>query len=136
MAGKIPKSAWKKGTSGNPAGKPKGAKNKFTTLKQAFINAFTRIGGEDALYEWLTPTQVQVKNKKGEVIRILDFGGDRKKEFFKMMASMLPRDVTLSGNPDAPLQFQNIKGMIEHASDGGESEGKKPGMPEKLEKKS
>ena len=35
------------GSSGNPNGRPVGSKNKFTTLKSAFIDAFEEIGGVD-----------------------------------------------------------------------------------------
>ncbi len=84
------------GVSGNPAGRKKGVKNKFTTLKDAFVNAFQRIGGEDALYNWLTPETLEVKNKHGEVVRTIDFSANRHKEFFKIMATMLPRDVQVT----------------------------------------
>jgi hypothetical protein len=36
---------------GNP-GRPPGTPNKFTSLKQAFLDAFEIIGGVDALAEW------------------------------------------------------------------------------------
>ena len=34
------------------AGRPKGVKNKFTTLKEAFVNAFQSVGGEDYLVKF------------------------------------------------------------------------------------
>ena len=40
------------GSSGHPNGRPVGSKNKFTTLKSAFIEAFEEIGGVDNLIEW------------------------------------------------------------------------------------
>jgi hypothetical protein len=91
------------GVSGNPAGRKKGVKNKFTTLKDAFINAFQRIGGEDALVEYCTPASLEVKNKKGEVVRVIDFSSERKKEFFKMIVPMLPKEVAVTGAEGAPL---------------------------------
>jgi hypothetical protein len=33
-------------------GRPKGSKNKFTLLKNAFLEAFEEIGGKDALVKW------------------------------------------------------------------------------------
>ena len=40
------------GSSGNPNGRPVGSRNKFTTLKSAFIEAFEELGGVDNLIEW------------------------------------------------------------------------------------
>ena len=133
----MPKLLFKKGQSGNPKGRGKGHLNKFTTLKQSFMDAYSAIGGTGALINWLT-TDAKLKyyDKKKKKVTVLDISGDRKKEFFKMMASMLPKDVTLSGNPDAPLQvqFNNIKGMIENACDTGESKREKPAVLGDVEK--
>ncbi len=52
MAKKAPKKdhLFKKGTSGNPAGKPKGTVNKVTTeVKAALIEAFEKSGGVESL---------------------------------------------------------------------------------------
>lgn len=60
---------------GNPdgrAGRPKGCKNKFTTLKDSFLNVFQQMGGEEALLSWAQ------KNP-----------GD----FFGMIKTMLPKSV-------------------------------------------
>lgn len=86
-------------------GRQKGTKNKFTTLKDAFINAFQRIGGEDALVKYCTPEPIQVRGKKGK-IRIIDFTPERQKEFFKMIVSMLPKEVAVTGADGAPLPSQ------------------------------
>jgi hypothetical protein len=100
---------------GNP-GKPKGAKCKFTNLKDAFLNAFQRIGGEDALYKWLTPEKLEIKNKRGQVTKVLDFSAERHKDFFKMITPMLPKEVSLSGSLD--VNVNTIKGIIDNASSG------------------
>lgn len=48
--GRKPTNGFKKGKSGNPAGKPKGAKNKITRdMKEAVMEAFNRLGGADYL---------------------------------------------------------------------------------------
>jgi coenzyme F420-reducing hydrogenase gamma subunit len=111
----MPKHATKTSfKKGNP-GKQKGTKNKFTTLKQAFVEAFSRVGGEEALVAFY-------KNKKSP---------SNQRAFLMMIASMLPKDVVLSGNPDSPL---SIKGVIEHAT--GKSGGVQkevPASPDKLE---
>jgi hypothetical protein len=40
------------GQSGNPAGRTPGSKNRFTALKEAFVEAFDGIGGVDGLTAW------------------------------------------------------------------------------------
>lgn len=65
-------------------GKPKGAVDKFTSLKQAFLEAFEELGGKNLL--------VEVANKKGG------------KEFFlTLIARMLPKQLELSGTDGLPL---------------------------------
>ena len=43
---------WDKGQSGNPAGRPKGSRNKFTQLCDEFLLAFEEVGGREALVKW------------------------------------------------------------------------------------
>jgi hypothetical protein len=43
----------KNGASGNANGRPRGSKNKFTQLKEAFLNAFEQTGGVDGLVSWV-----------------------------------------------------------------------------------
>ncbi len=67
---------YKKGESGNPEGRPTGSKNEFTTLKDAFLDAFKELGGSQALIDWA---------KKGE---------RNKAMFFQMITKMLPTNMT------------------------------------------
>jgi hypothetical protein len=60
------------GSSGNPNGRPVGSKNKFTTLKNAFIETFEELGGVDNLVEWAKANQT---------------------EFYRMVARLMPREV-------------------------------------------
>ncbi|MBT3197992.1 MAG: hypothetical protein HN344_09720, partial [Gammaproteobacteria bacterium] len=53
-------------------GRPKGSKNKFTNIKDAFVNVFQDVGGEKYL-------------KK--------FALEHPKEFVKLMGGMLPKDI-------------------------------------------
>ena len=65
---------FKKGQSGNPNGRGKGVKNKFTTLKQSFLNVYERLGGDDGLFKWASDPKNQ------------GF-------FYEKVAKMLPREV-------------------------------------------
>jgi len=95
------KGGFKKGTA---PGRPKGCKNKFTTLKESFVEVYKLLGGTDGLLEWIVQREILLRGsgkKKYKVI--LDHSGERKKEFYKMIASMLPKDVQLSGKDGALL---------------------------------
>jgi len=61
-------------------GRPKGSKNKFTELKEAFLEAFEELGGVDGLVKWAR------KNNKCQG------------EFYKMVAKMLPSNVGIEGS--------------------------------------
>jgi hypothetical protein len=88
---------FKKGRA-RTGGRAKGTPNKFTNLKQAFINAFQKIGHEDALVEFYRTR----KNRRA---------------FFQMMSGMLPKDVQLSGPDGQPLPANapqvNVFGTVE-----------------------
>jgi hypothetical protein len=60
-------------------GRPKGSQNKFTCLKQAFLDAFEIIGGTDALAEWA---------KKSERNRGV---------FYGLTTKLFPQEVAHSG---------------------------------------
>ncbi len=67
---------FKKGESGNPDGRPEGAVGQFTSLKDAFLDAFKELGGSQALIDWA---------KKSE---------RNKAQFFGMITKMLPTNMT------------------------------------------
>jgi hypothetical protein len=69
----------------NLKGRPKGAKNKFTTLKQAFLNAFVEMGGEAELTDWAK------KNPK---------------DFYQMVKVMLPRQI------DVGVTLEDVIGAL------------------------
>ena len=68
---------------GNP-GRPKGSRDKFTSLKDAFINAFNEVGGER------------------ELVRLAKKSERNKAQFFQMITKMLPSSVDM-----------DVKGRIE-----------------------
>lgn len=77
-----PNPNWKKGMKKvAKSGRKKGTPNKFTTLKQAFLDAFQdeRIGGKEGLTEVFSQNDM------------------RKIEFFKLISKMLPTNVGISG---------------------------------------
>lgn len=69
---------WKKGQSGNPLGKPKGAKNKFTKMKESFASVFKQVGGTKALRTWV---EADPENKKA---------------FYEMIVRLMPKDSNVS----------------------------------------
>jgi len=61
-----------KGKSANPGGRPRGAKGKFTNLKESFLNAYNEGGGDAWLITWA---------KENET------------DFFKILARLLPKEI-------------------------------------------
>ena len=77
-----------KGKNGNftnaGKGRPKGSKNKFTALKDTFLQAFEDIGGVDELANW-------GKQKENRTA------------FYQIISKMLPKEIELTGDADRPL---------------------------------
>lgn len=67
-------------------GRPKGCENKFTSLKQMFLNVSKRLGGEDAL---------------------LKFAKDNPKEYWRMLHVMLPRNVVEEIRQDIKITWDD-----------------------------
>ena len=72
----------------NLTGRKKGSKNKFTSLKQAFLNAFVEMGGERKLMEW---------------------GKENPTEFYRLLAKLLPRQIQLG------VTLEDVLGAFESA---------------------
>ena len=60
------------GSSSNPNSRPAGSKNKFSTLKSTFIEAFKEIGEVNNLVKWARCNQT---------------------EFYRMLARLMPREI-------------------------------------------
>ena len=79
---------FEKGKSGNPDGRATGTKNKFTTLKEAYLGVFEKIekeglkkdGAIKTFYEWVT------KNDRNQGV------------FYQMLSKMLPSNITHDGD--------------------------------------
>lgn len=71
----------------NP-GRKKGALNKFTTLKQSFLDAYNskEMGGTNGLVDAFKPTPYT------------------KRDFFKLIAKMLPSNVNVEGDLNVTFQ--------------------------------
>ncbi len=85
----MPTDKFKKGRK-KTGGRKKGSLNKFTTLKEAYLDAFNseEIGGSKGIVEAFKPTAFT------------------KRDFFRLMAKMLPANVDfeLSGSTDKKRQ--------------------------------
>lgn len=60
----------------NRNGRPKGAKNKFTDLKAAFLKAFEEIGGTEELVAWGMKPQ-------------------NRSQFYQMLTKLFPKEVAV-----------------------------------------
>lgn len=69
-------------------GREKGTQNKFTTLKDAFINAFNSkaMGGEKGM------------------TTVFSANSFTKREFYKLISKMLPSNVTVDGDLNVTFQ--------------------------------
>jgi len=105
-----------KGKNGNftnaGKGRPKGAKNKLTNLKDAFLKAFDDIGGTEELVVW---------GKKPQ----------NRGEFYKMITKLFPKNIELSGEDGGALPLLLVLPEIDEAQDRYEKENK----PKKAEGK-
>ena len=81
------KPAWKKGESGNPAGRPKGSRNR---LREAFL--------KNLCEAW----------EKHGVAAIEKVAKDDPTAFVRVVASLLPKEIT--GNDGEPIEIVFING--------------------------
>ena len=84
---------FKAGKSGNPKGREKGTKNKFTTLKADFLDVHKKLGGVEGLHRWAADPR-----RPGNMGR-----------FYQILATLLPRSVNLSVEEHALKLAEAIK---------------------------
>ena len=87
---------FKSGQSGNPDGRPRGSKNKFTNLKNDFLKAYEDIGGVEGLIVWIK------ESKRNKAM------------FYQWLTKMLP--TSLVGEQDDKGEFKPLKVIV--TSDG------------------
>lgn len=68
----------------NPMGKQAGAIDKAKAIKEAFLETFERIGGIDELVRWVNESKLN------------------KRDFYKMMLSILPKEMDIKGELSRP----------------------------------
>ena len=73
-------------------GRPKGSKNKFTDLKNAFLEAFEELNGTEGLVKW-----AKMNNRN-------------RAQFYQMITKMLPSNVSLdhTGNVDTKMTINVV----------------------------
>jgi len=74
---------YKQGKSGNPNGRPKGTKNKFTSLKEEFLKTFHDEDGIDGARGMKKLIKDSARNKF---------------IFLQLISKMLPSNVTVDGD--------------------------------------
>jgi len=83
---------FKKGSSGNPKGRPKGAKDKISrNIKDNFNAVFEKLGGVDGFFKWAN------KNTHTQ------------SAFYQMYSKMLPSSVGIDGN----IKHEHRLSMVE-----------------------
>jgi len=91
---------YKRGQSGNPNGRPKGVRNKFTSLKDEFLKAFHDEDGIDG-----------AKGMK----KLIKDSTRNKFIFLQMISKMLPSNVTVDG--DLNVTFQSSEKFMPKKDD-------------------
>ena len=65
-------------------GRPLGAKNKFTKLKEDYLEAFEKLGGVESLFKWAETN---------------------KTTFYQIMTKLFPKGIELSGPGGGPIEI-------------------------------
>jgi uncharacterized MAPEG superfamily protein len=73
-------------------GRVAGTPNKVTaTVKDNILAVFNRLGGTAQMAEWAQENQT---------------------EFYRIYAKLLPADIKLSGDPEAPIAIQEVRRIV------------------------
>lgn len=84
------------GQSGNPAGRPKGSKNRYTQMRDAFLDAFDQMGGTDGLVKWAM---------------------EDPKAFYDLAVRILPKDINLNTSQSILDVLASISNPAQRAED-------------------
>jgi len=85
---------------GNP-GRPKGAKNKFTSLRSSFLEVFEKLGGTQGLLDWCA------RSSKNQA------------QFYSWVTKMLPSGIEIS-SPDGGPVSHVMKIIVVNTDDPGD----------------
>ena len=69
-------------------GRPRGSRNKFTKLKDDYLEAFEKMGGVEGLYDWAKTN---------------------KTEFYRLTTKLFPKITELTGLDGGPVEFTENK---------------------------
>jgi hypothetical protein len=92
---------FKPGNNANPKGRPKGSVNKFTTLKNAFLQAFELSGGIESLVEWINLSQ---RNRA---------------HFYQLITKMLPSNVDVDHKGEIKHQIEFVAEYGDNGNNNG-----------------
>jgi hypothetical protein len=80
--GRDQKGRFLRGVSGNPGGMQPGTKQLSTQIKEHIFTAFNSTGGQKGLVSWINQS------------------GNNRREFYKMVISLLPKEMSLKNEGD------------------------------------
>ena len=80
------------------AGRPLGCKNKFTTLKNAFVEVFQEVQGN-------------------EVVNLKAFAVKHPKDFYTIVSRLFPSEVQVSGPDGGPVNIDIRKLLVDKLND-------------------
>ena len=78
-------------TKGHGGGRPKGSRNKFTDLKQSFLQVFTD----------LNPTE--------DCEHLMESAKENPKDYYGLVSKLFPQRTELSGPDGKPIQRRDVR---------------------------
>lgn len=95
---------WKPGESGNPAGRPKGSKDKFTHQKADFMEAFEKLGGVEGMVTWIQEDEAA-----------------RRRYFYDWIVRLMPRDISIESEMRHSASQYSTEELLEELKAAGKA---------------